>query len=96
MDRLQQHHDAFYWRNGKCCAGCDWWRGISANAGACTRSAPVSGEQRMGMLGIESCSLPVPAGHVVTKREHVCGEFKDDFDWSSLPLTYRKTVGAPI
>jgi hypothetical protein len=46
------------------------------------------------MLGIRS-SHKFDAGHVVTKRGHHCGEFKDDFDWTTLPLPYRKRVGAP-
>jgi hypothetical protein len=30
-----------------------------------------------------------------TTRGHVCGEFKDEFDWSSLPPNYRRMVGDP-
>lgn len=45
--------------------------------GECTRSAPVSGDQRYAMLGIVGSSLPPEAGHVFTFRDHVCGEFKD-------------------
>jgi hypothetical protein len=93
-DLRQESLDTFYWRNGPCCAGCDWWRSISALIGDCTRSAPVSGHERTSMLGIRS-SHKFDAGHVVTKRGHHCGEFKDDFDWTTLPLPYRKRVGAP-
>jgi hypothetical protein len=50
----------------------------------------------MDMLGIEGCSMPFRAGHVITPREHVCGEFRDEFDWSTLPLPYRKRVGASV
>ena len=32
---------------------------------------------------------------VHTTREHVCGEFRDEFDWSSLPPQYRRSVGDP-
>jgi hypothetical protein len=39
--------------------------------------------------------MKLPGGHIVTAREHVCGDFKDEFDWSSLPLPYRKLVGDP-
>jgi len=53
----------------------------------------VSGAERLAAIGIENCSLPPRAGHALTKREHVCGEFKDEFDWASLPLDYRKRVG---
>jgi hypothetical protein len=95
-DATQEHLDQFYFRHGPCCAGCDWWRHISSLVGDCTRSAPVSGDERMSMLGISNCSLPFDAGHVITEREHVCGDFKDEFDWTSLPPPYRKRVGAPI
>lgn len=94
-DASQEHLDRFYFRHGPCCAGCDWWRHISSLVGDCTRSAPVSGNERMSMLGISNCSLPFDAGHVITERQHVCGDFKDEFDWTSLPLPYRKRVGAP-
>ena len=92
-DDLQEWHDAFYMRHGPCCAGCDWWRSISGLIGDCTRSAPVSGAERMGMLDIAWSSLPIEAGHVITERAHVCGEFKDTFDWTSLPLPYRVRIG---
>lgn len=91
---MQEAHDAYYHRNGPCCAGCDWWRHISAIVGECTKSAPVSGNERMTMLGFSHSSMPIGAGHVVTKRDHHCGDFKDDFDWSSLPLPYRVRIGA--
>jgi hypothetical protein len=91
----QEHLDQFYFQHGPCCAGCDWWRHISSLIGDCTRSAPVSGSERADMLGISNPSRAFKAGHVVTPREHVCGDFKDEFDWTSLPLPYRKRVGAP-
>jgi hypothetical protein len=89
----QEILDRFYFKNGPCCAGCDWWRSISSQAGECTRSAPVPEEQRLAMLDIDWCSKSVGAGHVITRREHLCGDFKDEFDWTSLPLPYRKMVG---
>jgi hypothetical protein len=96
MSTRQEILDRFYWEHGHCCAGCDWWRSISALVGDCTKSAPVSSEERSSMLGIYPSWPPIPAGHVVTPREHTCGDFKDNFDWSSLPLPYRKRIGAPI
>jgi hypothetical protein len=45
------------------------------------------------MLGMMSVSFNPGAGHVLTPREHVCGDFKDDFDWSALPLIYRRFIG---
>lgn len=94
---LQEFHDSFYFKHGACCAGCDWWRSINSRAGDCTKSKPVSGLERWAMLGITNISMrPKPdAGHIVTARDHVCGDFKDEFDWSSLPLAYQKRVGFP-
>lgn len=92
----QEILDRFYFKHGKCCAGCDWWRSINSLVGECTRSAPVPSKERWDMLGIEWCSLRTGSGHAVTKREHACGDFKDEFDWSSLPLPYRKRIGAPV
>jgi len=74
--------DDFYHSNGPCCAGCDWWKWHNAVVGDCTRSAPVSGHERLGMLNMQNCSMTPEAGHVLTKREHVCGEFVDSYDWS--------------
>ena len=78
LQRTQECIDDFYLKHGKCCAGCDWWRWHNSVAGDCTRSAPVSGRARYAMLGIHGCSLPLEAGHVMTRRDHVCGEFKDE------------------
>jgi len=91
----QRSIDSFYWSNGPCCAGCDWWRSYNAAAGECLKSCPMSGVERAGMLGIRNATVTIPAGHAITMRGHHCGDFKDDFDWSSLPLGYRKQVGAP-
>lgn len=96
MSRRQETLDRFYFSNGPCCAGCDWWRSIGAVVGECTRSAPVSAKERLALIGIEWSSLRLGAGHVLTKSDHKCGEFKDEFDWGALPLAYLKSVGAPI
>ena len=40
-------------------------------------------------------TLPASAGHIVTPRGHSCGEFRDDFDWSSLPPSYQRSIGYP-
>lgn len=90
--RVQEACDRFYTQKGPCCAGCDWWSGQSSVVGECTRSAPVPAYQRYAMLGIRS-SVPMKAGHVLTPREHHCGEFKDEFDWSTLPALYLKRIG---
>jgi len=91
----QESVDAFYWKNGPCCAGCDWWRHFNAVAGECTASAPVPSTQRGHILGGHNLSMEIGAGHVFTPREHLCGQFKDEYDWKSLNLVYRKRVGAP-
>jgi hypothetical protein len=93
MTGWQEHLDRFYFQHGPCCAGCDWWRSLSSQVGDCTKSAPVDGSTRWAMLGVDNCSLTPEPGHVVTAYNHVCGDFKDDFDWSSLPLPYRKRIG---
>lgn len=92
-EEKQEAIDAFYHAHGRCCAGCDWWRWLNSLAGECTRSAPVSGEQRFAMLGIHGASLRVGAGHVLTRRDHLCGEFRDNFNWSSLPPHYLRRIG---
>jgi hypothetical protein len=54
----------------------------------------MSGEQRAALLDMSGISAPVGAGHALTLRQHICGEFKDDFDWRSLPLGYVVRIGA--
>lgn len=56
----------------------------------------MSGRERAALLGISGETFNIGAGHPFTNKEHHCGDFKDDFDWSSLPLAYRKCIGAPI
>ena len=85
--------DRFYMERGPCCAGCDWWMFHNSVAGECRRSAPVSGAESIGLLGITYTSAPLQAGHVMTLREHHCGEFKDSFDWTTLPLAYLRRIG---
>lgn len=92
QDDKSEFLDAFYMEHGPCCAGCDWWRFFDSHTGECTRNAPVSGADRIGMLGLESCSLSLPAGHIMTPKNHHCGDFKDEFDWSTLPLSYRVRI----
>jgi len=78
--RTQRLIDAFYHAHGPCCAGCDWWRWHSSLVGECTRSAPVSAEETIAILFPEGFfSGEVKAGHILTPREHVCGDFKDTY-----------------
>ena len=94
--KVQELIDQFYVKNGPCCAGCDWWHHANTVAGECRRSAPVPGEQRISMLGMRLTSLAPQAGHVITLREHHCGDFKDEFDWGSLPAAYLKRIGRGV
>lgn len=96
QERSQELADRFYTLNGPCCAGCDWWRSAKSVAGECIKSTPVAGEQRYAMLGVSGTSLPMGAGHILTFREHHCGDFKDDFDWSSLSPHYLRRIGRTI
>lgn len=98
MDEAQRQEalDQFYWQHGPCCAGCDHWQSISFLIGNCTNSKIVSGAERASMIGIERSSMNFGAGHAVTGRSYKCGAFKDEFDWSTLPLPYRKRVGGPV
>lgn len=91
--KRQELADTFYWRNGPCCAGCDWWANINSVCGNCTRYAPVSGHERTAMLGMKFNSAPPGAGHILTNREYRCGEFKDSFDWPTLPSEYLARIG---
>lgn len=87
-DALQRLMDRFYLENGKCCAGCDWWRFHNSLFGDCTKSAPVSASERFSMVGIHGASIEPDAGHIMTPRDHFCGDFKDDFDWSSIGIRF--------
>lgn len=76
--RVQANVDAFYAAHGPCCAGCDWWRWHNSLAGECIKTAPTSGIERFAMLGATSYSLSPGAGHIMTLRNHLCGEFRDE------------------
>lgn len=78
----QEAVDAFYQQHGPCCAGCDWWRYYNSTVGECIKSAPVSGAERTAMLGIQSLSMQIGAGHALTTRDHFCGDFVDSHDWT--------------
>lgn len=82
-DRIQSLVDDFYFANGPCCAGCDFWQWHNSAVGDCTKSAPVSAEQRFSMISPDASILP-SAGHIVTPRDHWCGDFKDGFDWAKI------------
>ena len=85
--------DSFYIKHGPCCAGCDWWQYANSVAGQCIKSAPVTASERLSVTGISSISVHIGAGHPITFRDHYCGDFKDEFDWSSLPSHYLRRIG---
>lgn len=92
--KRQELLDRFYFSNGQCCAGCDWWRSVNSQAGECIKAAPVDGEQRYAMLNIVFSSMPlIGAGHPFTSKGHYCGDFKDNFDWASLSAHYLRRIG---
>jgi hypothetical protein len=94
--KTQEAADRFYVKNGPCCAGCDWWHHSSSVIGECRKSAPVSSEERYSNVRIDWTShrfTEHEAGHILTNREHHCGDFKDGFDWTSLPPHYLRKIG---
>lgn len=96
MPDAQELADRWYCQHGPCCAGCDWWQQHNSIVGECRRSAPVPATERYGMLGIHGTSYPLmQAGHVLTPRDHHCGEFKDEFNWATLPPHYLRRIGWP-
>ncbi|WP_157073606.1 hypothetical protein [Sphingomonas soli] len=91
----QERCDRFYWGHGRCCAGCDHWSSEAGDFGECMSAPPVSGADVVRSLGFTFCSYTPPPGQPFTKRDHVCGAFKDDFDWQTLDPEYRQRIGAP-
>lgn len=92
MTDWQFESDKFYWENGRCCAGCDYWLS-EGFIGQCTKSALVAAKDRTALINLENLTLDIGGGHIFTPRDYVCGNFKDGFDWSSLPIFYQKRVG---
>lgn len=92
--RYQERCDRFYWKHGRCCAGCDHWSSEAGDIGECMSAPPVSGADVIQSLGIDWSSYTPPPGQPFTRREHVCGAFRDDFDWSTLEPDYLKRIGA--
>lgn len=92
----QKRCDEFFWKNGRCCAGCDHWSSEAGDIGECLSAPPVSGEQVLKSLGITWSSYTPPPGQPFTRRDHVCGAFQDTFDWTSLGEEYLISISAPI
>ena len=85
--------DKFYMKNGPCCAGCDYWRHDGSIVGECTNSKIIPAKERASLLNFKNVSYNMGAGHALTRRDYVCGQFKDNFNWESLPLLYLKQIG---
>ncbi len=94
--RYQEMLDTLYWRKGRCCAGCDHWQSEGGMTGQCMAAPIVSGLDVMKSMGIDWSSYKFEPGHPYRHAEHVCGAFKDDFDWSTLPPEYLARIGAKV
>lgn len=92
--KYQEMCDALYWSKGQCCAGCDHWESHSALWGRCKAAQIVSGADVLRSLGVTWSSYIPSPGHPYTRAQKHCGLFKDDFDWSTLPIEYLKRIGA--
>ncbi len=92
--KYQERCDTRYWKDGRCCAGCDHWASEGGDIGECGAAPLVSGTDVIRSLGISWSSYTPPPGQPYTQADHVCGAFKDDFDWPSLPIEYLKRIGA--
>lgn len=90
----QKRCDAFFWKKGRCCAGCDHWSSDAADIGECMSAPPVSGAEVLRSLGISWSSYTTTPGQPFTSRDHVCGAFQDTFDWTTLEADYLASIGA--
>lgn len=93
-DLYQERCDTLYWSKGRCCAGCDHWMSDKGFTGECEAAGIVSGADVMRSLGFTFCSYVPSPGFPITKADHRCGKFKDDFDWSTLDGEYLRRIGA--
>lgn len=92
--KYQEICDRLYWKHGKCCAGCDHWSSHAGLTGECTAAGIMSGAEVMRSMGFTFCSHMPEPGFPHTRGKHVCGMFKDDFDWSALSDDYLQSIGA--
>lgn len=90
----QEVCDTLYWKTGRCCAGCDNWASYAGLTGQCSAAGIMSGADVMRSLGFTFWSYEPEPGFPYTKASHVCGLFKDDFDWSTMPDAYLSQIGA--
>lgn len=90
----QEKCDSDYWTRGQCCAGCDFWNSEQGYSGECRAAGIVSGREVLASMGIISWSGPLKPGYPLTHGDHWCGQFRDEFDWSTLDRDYLGRVGA--
>jgi hypothetical protein len=92
--RYQATCDRLYWSKGRCCAGCDHWSSYAGLSGQCSAAGIMSGADVMRSLGFTFWSYEPAPDFPYTRAEHVCGLFKDEFDWSTLSPDYLRSIGA--
>ncbi|MEC6833002.1 hypothetical protein VXS06_14640 [Photobacterium toruni] len=77
----QQKADEFYKQNGKCCSGCDHWSMHNHFVGECLKSQLMPTSTALSGIGIKSCTIKESVSHALTKRDYVCSNFIDTYDW---------------
>lgn len=92
--RYQETCDRQYWAKGQCCAGCDHWSSDMGLSGTCAAAGIVSGADVLRSIGVVSSSYMPPPGLPYTEADFHCGKFRDEFDWSTLPVDYLERIGA--
>ena len=93
----QEKMDAYYWKHGPSCAGCDHWSSEQGLVGYCLNSKIMSGVDVAASMGIISSSAQhMPPSYATTKHDYKCGNFKDEFDWTTLSTEYLKKIGARL
>lgn len=90
----QKECDSLYWKIGKCCAGCDHWASEGGWSGECDANGIMSGRDVAKSIGMLASSYIPDPGFPYTRADHVCGLFKDDFDWSTLDVGYLREICA--
>lgn len=94
QQQYQEACDSLYWKNGQCCAGCDYWESHKGLAGQCRANGMVSGDQVMKSIGARFSTYDPGPDFPFCHAGYWCGNFKDDFDWSELDPAYLRKVGA--
>lgn len=83
-DFEQRKADSFYNEHGPCCSGCDHWSPLrGAEAGECLKSQLMERRIAIQNIGINSASDELNKGvsHAITKKDYLCSNFVDTYDW---------------